>query len=383
MCSIPLTLNEITSRMTLLLILLQKSRYILENDYPKHYDYEGEGSVTGSIGSCSFIESTDDLEFLNNLGSKFNTLAEVCGFRQTDPKVIANPVETTPNAAASSSHVTNIIQPSPEEMTIKSPLVQPAPNQGIVTQEPMHYGFNQPMASNVVVPCHCPMSPQIFYPVSSQELSGMVHMNQTVVDASLSSAQNEGTVTTVETVIGSNVLIGGPGTPNLVTVPQMANGQVNSQLLISGPYWSASNEGGESRLLVSGLSILEAPISGGNLLVAGPGQYPVSMSAGTPNLRLPQVATEQVLVNGLLPNVQNIVSGKGGQSRPLVSGTTILERSSQLPLSMSPGVLSPVELPQAANRQLFRSTASRVLTSMVMMPKSKGLATNGQLNVEK
>lgn len=379
MCSIPLTLNEITSRMTLFLILLQKYRYILENDYPKqglkHYDYEGEGSVTGSIGSCNFIESTDDLEFLNNLGSKFNTLAEVCGFRQTDPKVIANPVETTPNAAASSSHVTNIIQPSPEEITIKSPLVQPAPNQGIVTQEPIHYGFNQPMASNVVVSCHCPVSPQIFYPVSSQELSGMVHMNQTVVDASLSSAQNEGTVTTVETVTGSNVLIGGPGTPNLVTVPQMANGQVNSQLLISGPYWSASNEGGESRLLVSGLSILEAPISGGNLLVAGPGQYPVSMSAGTQNLvRPPQVATGT--------NVQNIVSGKGGQSRPLVSGPTFLEGSSQLPLAMSPGVLSPVELPQAANRQLFRSAVSRHLTSVVMMPQSKGLAPNGQLNVE-
>uniref|UniRef100_A0A671PA55 Desmoglein-1-beta-like n=1 Tax=Sinocyclocheilus anshuiensis TaxID=1608454 RepID=A0A671PA55_9TELE len=133
----------------------QKYRYILEDDSPKkgpkHYDYEGEGSVTGSIESCSFIESNDDLAFLNNLGSKFNTLAEVCGFRQTDPKVIVNTVETTPNAAASSSHITNIVQPSPEEIPVKSPLVQPAPSQGIVIQEPMYYGFNQPMASNVVL----------------------------------------------------------------------------------------------------------------------------------------------------------------------------------------------------------------------------------------
>ncbi|XP_058613070.1 desmoglein-2-like protein isoform X2 [Onychostoma macrolepis] len=502
--------------------LAHKSTYISENDSPKqgpkHYDYEGEGSVASSIGS--FIESNDDLEFLNNLGSKFNTLAEVCGFGQTDPKVIANPVETTPNAAVSSSHVTNIILPSPEEITVKSPLVQPAPNQGIVIQEPMYYGFNQPMASNGLLsedglgqgmyilngtqeadriltqgnshtlaylgsgqqavlanniigdsvlysqigpqspvmiaeglgefnptviqnfsptpnlvmmpqqqldgigslqmltvpvesivsgengqgrvtiidgsanegkvfagglgPSYRPMSPQLLYPVSSQEFSGMVHMNQTVVDGSLSSAQNEGTVTTVESpVIGSNVLIRGRGTPNLVTVPQMAYDQVNSQLLINGPYQSASKEGGESRLPVSGHSILEAPISGGNLLVAGPGQYPVSMTAGTPNLaRLPQVAAGQVLVNGLLPSVQNIVSGKGGQSRPLVSGPTVLEGSSQLPLAMSPGVLSPVELPQATNRQLFRSTASRVLTSLVMMPKSERLATNGKLNVE-
>uniref|UniRef100_A0A9J8AZA5 Cadherin domain-containing protein n=1 Tax=Cyprinus carpio carpio TaxID=630221 RepID=A0A9J8AZA5_CYPCA len=487
-----------------------KSRYISENDSPKQglkqYDYESEGSVTGSIESCSFTESNDDLEFLNNLGSKFNTLAEVCGFRQTDPKVIVNTVEITPNAAASSSHVTNIVQPSPEEIPVKSPLVQPEPNQGTVIQEPMYYGFNQPMASNVLLsenglgqgvyiingtpeagriltqgnchtlehygsgqqavlanniigdsvlysqigpqspvmvtkglgevnlpptpnlvvmpqqqldgigslqmlrengqnrvtlidgsinegkvlvgglgPSHRPMSPQLLYPVNSQELSGMVHMNQTVVDGSLSIAQNEGTVTIVESPDnGSNVLVGGPGTPNLVTVPQTATGQVNSQLLVSCPYPSASKKGGESRLLVSGHSILEAPVSGGNLLVAGPGQYPVSMIAGTPNLvRLPQVLTGQVNNSQLLVNgVQNIVSGKGGQSRQLVSGLTIVEGSSQLPLAMSPGVLSPAEHSQAANRQLFHSTVSRVLTSMSMMPKSKGFATNGQRNVE-
>uniref|UniRef100_A0A8C2D560 Cadherin domain-containing protein n=1 Tax=Cyprinus carpio TaxID=7962 RepID=A0A8C2D560_CYPCA len=121
------------------------------SDGLKQYDYESEGSVIGSIESCSFTESNDDLEFLNNLGSKFNTLAEVCGFRQTDPKVIVNTVEITPNAAASSSHVTNIVQPSPEEIPVKSPLVQPEPNQGTVIQEPMYYGFNQPMASNVLL----------------------------------------------------------------------------------------------------------------------------------------------------------------------------------------------------------------------------------------
>ncbi|XP_016373038.1 desmoglein-2-like [Sinocyclocheilus rhinocerous] len=502
----------------------QKSRYILEDDSPKkgpkHYDYEGEGSVTGSIESCSFIESNDDLEFLNNLGSKFNTLAEVCGFRQTDPKVIVNTVETTPNAAASSSHMTNIVQPSPEEIPVKSPLVQPAPSQGIFIQEPMYYGFNQPMASNVVLsedglgqgvyiingtpeaeriltqgnghtlahfgsgqqavlanniigdsvlysqigpqspvmiteglgevnptviqnlsptrnlvmmpqqqlggigslqmvrvpmesvvsgengqgrvtlmdgsvtggkvfvgglgPSHCPMSPQLLYPVRSQEFGGSVHMNQTVVDGSLYSVQNDGqgTVTIGQRPVnGGNVLIGGPGTPNLVIMPQIATGQVKNQLLESGPYPSASNiaskEGGESRLLVGGHSILEGPVSEGNLLVTGPGQIPVSMSTGAPNLvRLTQVA------NGHLPSVQNIVSGEGGQSRPLVSGPTILEGPSQLSLAMSPGVLSPFELPQVANRQLFNSTVSRVLTSMVMMPKSKGIATNGQLNVE-
>ncbi|XP_059353975.1 desmoglein-2-like protein [Carassius carassius] len=502
----------------------QKSTYILEDDSPikglKLYDYEGEGSVTGSIENCSFIESNDDLEFLNNLGLKFRTLAEVCGFRQTDPNVIVNTVETTPNEAASSSKMTNIVQPSPEEIPVKSPLVQPspdekpvkppllkpAPTQEIVIQEPMYYGFNQPMSRNVVLSedglgqgvyiingtpeaeriltqgkgytlAHTgqqavlanniignsflysqigpqspimiteglvdinqsviqnfsptqnlvmmpqqqldgigslqmvrvsggnaqgrvtlmdgsvnggkvfidrPMSPQQFYPVNSQELGGSVHMNQRVVDGSLYSAQNDGqgTVTIGQCPVnGGNVMIGGSGTQNLVIMPQIAPGQVNNQLLESGPFPSASNiiskEGSETRLLVGGHSTLEGPVSDGNLLVASPGQFPVSMSTRAPNLvRLAQVT------NGHLPSVQNIVSGEGGQSRSSVSGSTILEGPSQLPLAMSPGIISPFELPQVANRQLFRSKVSRVLTSMAMMPKSKGLASNGQLNVE-
>ncbi len=42
------------------------------------YEYEGRDTPAGSVGSCSLLESDDDLEFLNNLGSKFLTLAELC-----------------------------------------------------------------------------------------------------------------------------------------------------------------------------------------------------------------------------------------------------------------------------------------------------------------
>ncbi|XP_050994933.1 desmoglein-2 [Labeo rohita] len=59
--------------------IAQKTMHILEKSSPKqrptHYDYEGEGSVTSSISS-SFIESNDDLEFLDTLESKFNILAK-------------------------------------------------------------------------------------------------------------------------------------------------------------------------------------------------------------------------------------------------------------------------------------------------------------------
>ncbi|XP_070700781.1 desmoglein-2-like protein [Pempheris klunzingeri] len=42
------------------------------------YDYEGEESLAGSVGCCSLLENDDDLAFLNDLGPKFKTLAEIC-----------------------------------------------------------------------------------------------------------------------------------------------------------------------------------------------------------------------------------------------------------------------------------------------------------------
>lgn len=427
----PLTPHSITFKIIFSIILLQKSTYIEKYDSPdeelKKYDYEGEGSVAGSVESCSYNESNDDLEFLNNLGLKFNTLAEVCGFGQTqsisqaDPKVIVNTVETTPTTteftAVSSNHMTNTVQPSPVEITVKSPLVQTAPSHGMVVQEPMYLVFDQPMQSNVLlsedgvgqgfyiingtpeadilltqgnghalahlgsgqqgiigdsvlysqighqspvminkclgemnhvviqnllpssslvmmpqqqldgtgslqmvkvpvgsvvsgesgqgrVTCidgsvngssvlvsglgpNRPMSPQSLHQVSSQELSGPVHMNQRVIDGSFSSAQNhgQGKVTFQESLVnGGNVVVGGSGT--LVSIPKIANGQVNSQLLVSDPFSS-------------------------------------------------------------------IVSGKSGQSRPLVNGPSILDGPIQRPLAMSPGALSPVGLPQVANKTVI------------------------------
>lgn len=42
------------------------------------YDYEGQESLAGSVGCCSLLENDDDLAFLNDLGPKFRTLAEIC-----------------------------------------------------------------------------------------------------------------------------------------------------------------------------------------------------------------------------------------------------------------------------------------------------------------
>ncbi|XP_035527138.1 desmocollin 2 like isoform X2 [Morone saxatilis] len=42
------------------------------------YGFEGVGSVAGSIGCCSEYDDKENLDFLNTLGPKFNTLADVC-----------------------------------------------------------------------------------------------------------------------------------------------------------------------------------------------------------------------------------------------------------------------------------------------------------------
>lgn len=42
------------------------------------YNYEGQDSCAGSVGCCSLLESECDLHFLDDLGPKFKTLAEVC-----------------------------------------------------------------------------------------------------------------------------------------------------------------------------------------------------------------------------------------------------------------------------------------------------------------
>lgn len=51
------------------------------------YDYEGQDSCAGSVGCCSLLESDRDLHFLDDLGLKFKTLAEVCRGKETETDV--------------------------------------------------------------------------------------------------------------------------------------------------------------------------------------------------------------------------------------------------------------------------------------------------------
>ncbi|XP_028818684.1 uncharacterized protein LOC114769657 [Denticeps clupeoides] len=69
------------------------------NDNLLVYDYEGDSSTTGSVGCCSLLESDSDLHFLDDLGPKFTTLAQIC----RPPKEI--PQDTVASGQSSSRPV--------------------------------------------------------------------------------------------------------------------------------------------------------------------------------------------------------------------------------------------------------------------------------------
>lgn len=50
-------------------------------DYVLTYNYEGKGSMAGSVGCCSEQQDEDGLEFLDHLEPKFRTLAAACTTR--------------------------------------------------------------------------------------------------------------------------------------------------------------------------------------------------------------------------------------------------------------------------------------------------------------
>lgn len=48
------------------------------DDILRPYGYEGMGSPAGSVGCCSTLGEQESLDFLDSLGPKFKTLADVC-----------------------------------------------------------------------------------------------------------------------------------------------------------------------------------------------------------------------------------------------------------------------------------------------------------------
>nr|XP_015209353.1 PREDICTED: desmoglein-2-like isoform X2 [Lepisosteus oculatus] len=139
----------------------QKSKYAAEKaltvtDGVLVFDFEGRESPVGSVGCCSFIEGDDDdLEFLNDLGPTFKTLAEICMGEEKKSELVVPPaMPTVQDVAVTRTEIkrentvtTDAVRPQP------SPVPQPQIQKNIVTEQyssttlpAMH------LRENVVVP---------------------------------------------------------------------------------------------------------------------------------------------------------------------------------------------------------------------------------------
>lgn len=92
---------KMSVRLTLIFcVYLQKSSHAAQQLQEKNtvqvYDYEGRGSPAGSVGCCSLHENDDDLSFLNDLGPKFKTLAEICKGSSIVTKSVESKVSVPP-----------------------------------------------------------------------------------------------------------------------------------------------------------------------------------------------------------------------------------------------------------------------------------------------
>lgn len=105
------------------------------------YGFEGQGSPAGSLGCCSLLESENDLQFLNDLGPKFKTLAEIC----SPPKPaspthkVASAVSTTqihspPPAAPKASMTSKVAGAVSTTVDLVQPVVKPKIEQSVETK---------------------------------------------------------------------------------------------------------------------------------------------------------------------------------------------------------------------------------------------------------
>ncbi|XP_062411297.1 desmoglein-2.1-like [Sardina pilchardus] len=135
----------------------QKAEYTAVESYEKdtllEYSYEGHGSPAGSVGCCSHLGADDDLEFLDDLGSKFTYLAQVCGYsREIRPKVNQEIAPPTTEVDNSVTVATNVKQQKQRSISfVEEHIPAPLPSMQmceavamptetvLVQQQPMYY----------------------------------------------------------------------------------------------------------------------------------------------------------------------------------------------------------------------------------------------------
>uniref|UniRef100_A0A8B9FT87 Cadherin Y-type LIR-motif domain-containing protein n=1 Tax=Amazona collaria TaxID=241587 RepID=A0A8B9FT87_9PSIT len=146
------------------------------NDCLLIYDHEGVGTPVGSVGCCSFIGEDTDETYLDTLGPKFKTLAEICLGKEIEPFPDVNPpwpCAPMPPPVGTTTVVTENTYTSGSTIQHSRPVPDPLLHGNMTVTETYTSGspsicIDPLRASNVVV------TERVVGPASASDLRGML-----------------------------------------------------------------------------------------------------------------------------------------------------------------------------------------------------------------
>ncbi|XP_072568951.1 desmoglein-2.1-like isoform X2 [Paramormyrops kingsleyae] len=318
------------------------------------HDCEGQGSLAGSVGCCSLLETLNfDLEFLNDLGPKFKTLADICRGPEMEPITFVPPPLPPPkfepppvtDVVMDTITMPKVVQPTVrvEKPVVETSYMAPTPNvtvrENVVVPKPT-YIIQQPV--NYTTTPVVPTTQYVFDP--------QVHNTVLVADRpSIPSTQTMYLVNSVPAaenmVITEKRVVAGPVGGGLVegSVPVMREGLVGVKAGVGNLYGSQNllvmeGQGGGPVLQPGTLTRKDLPGSQNILLVeekVGPGQ--VLQGGGA-------WVQQGSLARGNISGPQNIllVEKQGGSGQVVPGGTATLIQGSGGKMTFNGGSLTGI-----------------------------------------
>nr|XP_029135630.1 desmoglein-3-like [Labrus bergylta] len=204
-------------------------------------NFEGNGSPAGSVGCCSDLESDNDLQFLDDLGPKFKTLAEECGGKkiQTEVKKVRAPAHTSVSRVMTQQlppppqvqptipqAERTVVRETVKESTVREGMTRvnegmTRVNEGMANQGQMYMlQQQQPVyytTTPMIQPMHYVVQPQVQNTVllaeaPSTNLQGMVLVNGTqTLPSQGMMVQGQSMISTAQAQGPGMMLVGGSG----------------------------------------------------------------------------------------------------------------------------------------------------------------------------
>uniref|UniRef100_A0A3Q1D8P7 Cadherin domain-containing protein n=1 Tax=Amphiprion ocellaris TaxID=80972 RepID=A0A3Q1D8P7_AMPOC len=306
------------------------------------YDYEGQGSSAGSVGCCSLLESENDLQFLDDLGPKFKTLAEVCGGKKIQTELPASPKLQPTIPKAEQSVVRKATESSQLEMektaTVREGMT--TVKTGVANQNQMLLLQQQPQpvyytTTPVLQPMHYVVQPQVQNSVLLTEapatnLQGMVLVNDTQSRPSqgviiqgttvMSSAQTQGPGMVL---VANNEVHGSRG--NLIHAGNFSGSQPMMLVESKVPAASVKVLKGSQTRLVQGGSLQSGGLSGSQTVLVV--REPMSSSqlvkeAGSLSQKCEVSGLQRVLVSKGSPSISSRSSNLGSSTTTVSTAPT-------------------------------------------------------------